>query len=327
MRTLLIATLLLVATAACAQENDPEKAQEAFEAAKALYDKGDFRGALDKLREAYGHYPDPAIQLSIAKRLLDLDEPEQALAELQAVKAKDKKLKAAVKSEIESVQEILAQPVLVTFETDPPGAMLSIDGAEPMKSPARKSMPRGTVRVVVALSGHETLQENVLIKGTKPFTKAWTLVAMTGNLTIEVLGARPGANPYVTLDGKAAVPGRPQAIKAGEHVVTCSMPNEPVSTLKTTIQAGKNVTLRCALAGPVDKPVPWKKPAGWASVGAGAAAVATGIALFVSYSQDQDTYAEPQYTVEGSSKQWTGGVATGLGAGLIGLGTYWLLTD
>ena len=83
-----VVLIFAIQSTAWAQDQDLDKAQEAFKAAKAAHDKGDFQESIKKLKIAYGFYPDPMIRISIARRWLDLDEPEEALEELEQLKSK-----------------------------------------------------------------------------------------------------------------------------------------------------------------------------------------------------------------------------------------------
>ena len=325
-----LAAVVLVLPA-YAQEKDPAKAQAAFEAAKVLHEKGDFAGSLAKLREAYDAYPDPAIKVSIARRLLDMDEPAEALAELSSIETRNRRLKKAVEAEKLRIQDMLAQDVPVLIDTEPAGAMIKIGTGEPVRAPLRRLMKRGSIQVIVTLEGHRALSEVLRIKGTKSINRSYKLDRIVSRLTVEVTGVDPEreeGKPFLKLNGKVVAPGSTHDVDAGRHNIACGYAQgAPPTTLRVRVPEGKNAVIRCAVPAPMDKPISWRAPVGWTSVGTGAAALGAGIGILVSHVMDSSAYEEPRYSITSTSKPVAGGVVTGLGAALVGLGTYLLLSE
>ncbi len=332
MRTFVIALALLVLSPAVAvAQTDAEKAEAAFAAAKAAYEKGDHRLSISKLREAYRYYPDPAIMISVARRLLDLDEPEEAMAELNKIVSKNRRLMRAVKAEKEKVAGLLAQPVPVLISTTPAGAMVKVGDDKPAKSPIRKSLPRGKVQLSILLGGYKPFAMELKVKGTKTLRVPIKLKKLISRLRVELRGVDPEreeGTPTLELNGKPVKSGQVQNVEPGRFIAKCGYPKgAPPTVVRFSVPAGKNASIICALPGPLETPRTWKTPVGWSTVSGGAAAVAAGIGIFVSHAVDQGAYEEPRFTVNSTSKPLAGGLVTGLGAGLIGLGTYFLLSD
>ncbi|MFT7621556.1 MAG: hypothetical protein ACI9WU_000720 [Myxococcota bacterium] len=330
---LVVLVLLVPFVAAVAQEQkqDPEKAQEAFEAARVAYENGNFKLSVSKLREAFRWYPDPAIKVSIARRLVDLDEPEEALSELKSIVPKGRRMRKAVEGEIAKVEALLARPVDVTVETDPPGALIKINDEPSKGGPITRGMPRGPLRLAANMPGYKPTGKTVTVKGTKPMKVLLTLGLVYSFLRVELTGVDPergvGA-PVLRVDNKVVTPGTRLELAPGRHTISCGYARGGApTTLRVNIPEGKDALVRCALPAPIEVASNWKTPAGWASVGSGGAALAVGIGMLVSYAVETSTYQEPRYTIESTSKPLVGGIAAGVGAGLVGLGTWFLLSD
>lgn len=328
MRTLLLLIVLALLASPALADDNKKKAMAAFAAAKEAHRSGNYRLSLRKLREAYALFPNPGIRISIARRLIDLDEPKEALAELQQIKSrKHRKLVAA---EIGKVQDMLAQPVPLAIESSPPGATVIVAGKSPRKTPFRVSLPRGPVEVTVRLSGHESISTTITLKGTKRIRRNFVLKAIRAKLRVLLSNGPLNQAPpsaWIEVDGKRITPGKGFSIEPGRHDIACGYAGAAGPTrLRVKVPAGKAATIRCTLPAAAEQPINWRTPTGWTSIAGGAAAIAAGIALFVSHAADEDTYQEPTYTINGSSKQIGGGIATGIGAGLVGLGTYFLLS-
>lgn len=327
MRTVLPLVLVMaLCGAAIAQEPDPQKAKEAFDMAKEAYDRGDYRESIKRLREAYRYYPDPAIRISIAKRWMDLKEPEEAKAELLRITTRKRRLRRMVKKELEAVDQMLATPVLVVLETEPPGATVRIDNRDPLTTPVRRTLERGKVRLLIEKRGFKPISEALEVRGASPLTRKWKLVAFTGKVRLTITGVPEGQQGTLSFDGSPFASGSEREVPVGTHTVVCGVAGEAPNTLNIKVLAGKTMAVQCQVPIAV-RPSNWKTPVGWATVGSGIATLAAGVGILVSYAVDLSTYEEPRYTVSESSKPLAGGLVSGVGAGLIGLGTYFLLTD
>jgi hypothetical protein len=222
----------------------------------------------------------------------------------------------------------LAQLVPLIIESDPPGAMVSINGAEPKKSPVKVNIERGLIKLKVTREGFRTVQEAILVKGTRVFKKIVKMKRQMALLIVQVTGGDHlvAESLEVTLDGQSISHPAPQKVRPGKHRVTCGEKGEDSNTVQIVAPAGKTIVVQCALPGSQSGLLAWKTTAAWSSLGVGGAALLAGVALFVSYAADVEEYEEPRYSVS-SSKPVFGGIAVGVGAGLIGLGTYWLMAD
>ncbi len=320
----LVFVALVVPTPSAAGDKDPKRAQALFGEAKAAYERGDHKTSIAKLREAFELYPDPMIRVSIAKRYLDLGEPELAEAELQRVDTPNAKVKKTVAEVLATVRDLLAQPVLVTIDTDPSGARVTVDAQRPTKTPARVKLTRGVHRLAISLSGHVTVTETLTVSGTRPIARIYPLTPQNGTLRIQVRGVPEGKVASVTLDGQVVEPFAKHVLRAGPHKVSCRVADGPAGTLAAIVLAGQEVTVECALPVPIETVADWRRPVGWTSIGAGTAAVATGVALLVLWAVEKRDFPEPQYTID-SQKPLAGGLVTGLGGVLLGLGTYWVV--
>jgi len=335
---LLLAILAHAPVGSAQTETDPNKAMELFQEARDAFDKGDHKTSVRKLRQALKLVDDAPTQaklkITIARRLLDLDQPLEALKELQSIDKKrlrrSRKLRRVVEDDIQKIQALLQNPVQVVFETLPSGASIRLNADSPKKTPLAMKLPRGDVKIVIGLPGYDTVRERLNIKGTRTMRRRWTLQKQMSKLTVKLMNVPSwddAPEALVTLDGKPIVAGEALEVMPGKLQVRCTFPEHPSPTnLTVNVPPGKDATVRCSLPEPVNKPGDWKTPVGWASIGGGTAAVAAGIGLLASWAVETSDYPSPQYEVK-SSKPLAGGIVTGLGAGLLGLGTYLLLAD
>lgn len=337
-RFLVALVIVFVHPPAVFAQPDPPTVMELFQAAKLAYEKGDHKTAIRKLRQAVSLVDDAPTQtklkVTIARRLLDLDEPTEALKELKSIELKRlrraRKLRRLVADEITKVEAILRASVQVIFETLPPDASIRLNADPPQKTPLAIKLPRGDVKVVLGKPGYETIRTRINIKGTETMRRRWVLERKMARLKVSLQNEadwEDAPEPVVTLDGRPFPANSSQELEPGKHEISCTYPSHLQSTVLTvSVPAGKETDIRCSLPELADKPGSWKKPVGWASIGGGAAVLATGIGLLASWAVEKSDYPAPQYEVR-SSKPIAGGIATGLGAGLIGFGTYLLLSD
>ena len=333
----LVASILLTSFSASAQ-TDPAKAMELFREAKVAFEAGDNKTSVRKLREAVTLVDDAPTQaklkITIARRLLDLNEPTEALKELQSINLKKlrraRSLKRLVQEDIQKVEELLKSPVRVVFETFPPGASIRVNADSPKKTPLTRKLRRGDIKVEIGMPGYKTVRARISVKGSQTMRRRWVLEKKAARVSVRLLNTAnwEGApTPLITVDNEPVVLGEVQELQAGDHTIQCTYPKHPQPTkLTVTLEAGTETTVNCALPEALDRPGSWKQPVGWASVGTGAAALAAGIGLLASWGAETSEYPSPQYTVN-SSKPLAGGIVTGLGAGLVGFGTYLLLSD
>jgi hypothetical protein len=318
---------LLALPAYSQQQRDPEKAIKLVDAAKRAKALGNNRRSIEKLLEAYKYLPDPRILVNVARRYIDLNEPQNALKELRAIKTGNRQIRKLIAAEIKKIEDLVSKPLLVTFDTEPPGALVTFESGDPLTTPGRRNLKRGQYKVTVFLDGYEKGRGVVSVKGIRPVNRTWKLKSFHGHVRIAVGGLPAGAKATVLLDDKPIELGIRHKVPRGKHWVKCSIGGEHENQLLVDVGAGGDLDVRCVLTGIKMKKAPWKTIAAWTSIGVGAAVVATGVALFVSHSMDMDQYQPPQYTIESETKQLGGGVSLGVGAGLIGLGTYWLFSE
>jgi len=329
MRSAVVVLLIVLFAGPALAQSKEALAAKAYKEAKVLYEAGDIPGSLAKLREAYKYLPDPKLGISIARRLMDLDRPTEAAEQLRSIETRSRKLKKLIASDLAKLDDILAQPVTLAIETDPPGATVRAGEQPAAKTPVRLSMPRGLVVLTLEKSGYEPITDNVHLRGTKDIKKVYRLTPRDSKLEVELVGVDPEAEvkPVVTVADKVVPLGQAVTVAPGKHTVACGYTDgTPPTVLKVAVPAGKNAVVRCALPEPLTAAASWKTPVGWASVGSGAAALAAGVGILVAYAVEVNQYPEPQYTINSSAKPVAGGVVAGVGAGLVGMGLGFLLS-
>jgi hypothetical protein len=111
---------------------DPQakaSAQALLKEGTALYDRGDFAGALGKFEAAYGIYPSPKLQFNIAQADRDLGRPVEALAAFEKFLALATDAAPEVLSEArQSAAELRTKLAQVKIECSISGAEVALDG-------------------------------------------------------------------------------------------------------------------------------------------------------------------------------------------------------
>ncbi len=124
---------------------------------------------LEQQEELAHHNAEQALKESEDARKL---EAEQARKEMEAAIAITKK-----QTEDETRREVLAEleadrlaklPGVIVLATSPAGALVSIDGAAPVKSPVKaEGIAPGTHHLQITLAGHDPVELDAVIKGSK----------------------------------------------------------------------------------------------------------------------------------------------------------------
>jgi PEGA domain len=115
-----------------APATDPQgkaQAQRLLTEGSALYEKGDYAGALEKFTAAYAAYPSPKLMFNIGQADRDLSRPVEALDAFGKFLAGDTHSSPETTAEANSaVAELRSQLGQIRIDCETPGAEVSVDG-------------------------------------------------------------------------------------------------------------------------------------------------------------------------------------------------------
>jgi PEGA domain/Tetratricopeptide repeat len=160
-RCSLALALCVAVTAPARADEDPQKAARAhYQRGLELANHGDYRAALDEFDRAYAASPNFAVLYNIGQADVALGRPEKALEALKKYLADGGEQvtparRAQVEQQIALLESVFAELEVVT---EPPGARVTVDGAElgttPLSSAVR--LTAGTHVVWVSRPGAAT---------------------------------------------------------------------------------------------------------------------------------------------------------------------------
>ena len=135
--------------------------------------------------------------------------------------------------------------LVIKFDSDPPGARVTVDGEELCPAtPCRREVPPGRHEVTMSLERYAPRSRAVTFEEGQ--NVSWSLEPTFGTLT--VISEPSGAS--VTIDGKAVgeTPLNKHELPAGEHAVVVEDRCHQPQTRELTLPRGKSHTLEVALS-------------------------------------------------------------------------------
>ncbi|HEX2676770.1 MAG TPA: PEGA domain-containing protein [Polyangiales bacterium] len=132
-----------------------EKARAAYGRGQAAFAAGNYQESKNAFQEAFGAVPNPIVLLSIAESQAKLGELSDSVTTLQ--KYLELRSDAPDRADIEAkIKSLNATPAQVAVTTDPPGAVLDLDGMPThKKSPATIEMSPGEHSIDYTLRGYD----------------------------------------------------------------------------------------------------------------------------------------------------------------------------
>lgn len=184
-------------------EDAKTRARAAYARGQQLYASGNYQEAELSFQEAFATVPNPLVLLSIAETQKKLDHPVDAVATLE--RYLDLKPDAANRPEIEKrIKELKDSPGTLSANSDPPGAVIRLDGIDIGKTtPAEFKLPPGTHEVTFSLPGRAPVTQKVDIQ----FGAHQELQA--------TLGAASTVNPFESAGGAEQNTSSPEDHETG----------------------------------------------------------------------------------------------------------------
>jgi hypothetical protein len=319
------------------------EARSDWDAARELYDAGDYRSALVHFEKAYELSKNPRVLFNVGVCWKDLTQYalairvwERALGFKDRLGAEDvRKLEFAVSA---------ARPFVSTMQlvSDQMGALLSIDGNEIGKTPFVEPIPIDVGRRKLTLSkdGFVTSEKTIDVVQGKQIALAVNLVPQnkTGTVSISIAGA---AGATLFMDGRELGPAPFNGeIAEGPHTFEARAPGYVTTRQTSEVSFGKSLRIALSLAkaqnegkvriivdhadaqikidGVVRGRGAWE---GILSVGGHQLAVEKpaydGFSQELSLSQGQERTVQVQLHKKPSWIWWTVGIATVVGGGTV----------
>lgn len=282
MGTRIIPALLALALLAAPARGDDLPAADALNAqARTAYDAGDFAGALDLFKKAWGKARLPKYLFNAAKACVRLEDPEAALHYYRRYRAAAPGAADAdaVEAEMKALRATLHARGLVHLEvhSEPTGAAFTIDGAahpEIARTPAERWLPPGDVVVAATLEGRTDSSRTVTLAPDRKALVRLELRAPPEPARV-VVDAPPGAR--ITVGDRPAAPREVLTMPPGDHVVRVELAGHQPYVDTVALVPGEEVRVS---ADPVPLPPPTagrtQRVAGWATLATGGAALVAG---------------------------------------------------
>jgi hypothetical protein len=230
---------------------------------------------------AWALSPDPAYQFNIAMLCLNrLDDPEGAWEHALLLQES-----ARGESDRVDAEDLLGKAAAAlgrtrgraTFEVSPAEAQVTVDGkAATSRSPRAAWLPAGSHAVQVTAPGFRSQEARLDVEAGGQVTLSVRLEPEGGTLRVlaDVAGAR------VTIDDQAPVDAPAERrVAPGAHSVRVEAAGRIPWRQQVVVTASKSSVLQAVLA-PVPAAKPWRRTAGWVSVGTAGASLAAGLATW-----------------------------------------------
>ena len=308
-----------VASAAGEDCTDPAGSGKLFKMAKRLAKDGRTPEALMKLQQAYKLCKASGILVTIAKRYVELGQPEEASATLSRITNPNARLRRYVESVRKIVEAQLAKAISVSISADSPGASVSIDDGPFRLLPLQLMLARGTRRLHVKASGREDVKLTRVLRGTLAMAIRARLPQLQGRWSVRV-DSGSLKNVRVIFSGQAITLGAPERnrsftharkVRPGNYTVNCLRGLKGVATTTLIVKTNALAVAVCKFPG--KKLTPKAKIVGWTTAGVSFVTLISGASVLASYSTDKELYPPPRYQIDSSKPAW-GGVLLGTAA-------------
>jgi hypothetical protein len=246
---------------------DVARAKESFRAGAAAYAAGQYAAAIVALEAAYELAPLPAIAFSLGqaeRRQYFVDRrPEHLLRSIELFRRYVQQVQSGGRRSdaLEALSQL--EPLSVPFSdksavapaptstalstrvmvvSEAPGALISIDGAEPQSSPLIREVSAGKHRVSVAAPGFQNAEREVLALSGELMPISVPLAELPSTVSVS---APDDAEIYV--DGAFVSPGGENVIlqvKSGRHRVSVAEVGHEVSSRVLDLERGGRQSVR-----------------------------------------------------------------------------------
>ena len=249
-RAALLAACVAVAAPALADETASE-ADLQFEIGKELFNKGDYRGALEHFLASNRLAPNRNVRFNIGACYEQLGRFPEAHSYFTQVLGAEKD--PAVRTSLqEAIQRISAKVAVISVTSEPAGATIYVNRKElgsRGEAPRALALNPGKYKVLIELAGHEPAQVELgdIAAGSSTPVNV-KLVPITGSVTVEASPAGAAVRldaPDGPLIGVTPLTTR---LPVGKHTLHLSREGHETTEVLADVPAHGAVTLRPRLA-------------------------------------------------------------------------------
>ena len=298
--TLALAALLAataVAPAPALAADDVAQARAHFDKGARLFRAAKYREAIGEFETAYRLKPHGAIHFNVAQCRERLEEWPNALRSYQDYlrELPDASDRAAVRASIQRIEQRIAKAgvqALLVY-SDPPGAVVKLDGKARGRTPFHIALPPGVYRVGLSLDGFQAEEVeaeltiatsrlvDVVLRSRAAAARSSIDVPLPPPPVLATPGAAKAAGPVAPAPTQA--PPSPQAGKQGPG--TSMATGVPGADAKPAAKLGADLTVKPPETSPLLPPKPPPEKGGqrrvytWVAAGTAAAAGIAGAVL------------------------------------------------
>ncbi len=258
-------SLLLVGVPASAQHrhhgrNNPpadpaqtlrqNEARGHFQRGGQFYEESDWAHAIEEFRAAYDLWTNPVILFNLAQAYRRDGQLSQAIETFNRYLETAPNITREQRAEVEeSVREIQETRAVITFEVEPSGATIRLNGRELGTAPLARNaevLP-GDYRVHVELANHEARDETFTVRAHEQRLVNVRLRPVDQNARLVVNVSPADAN--ISIDGEPAGTGHVQRqLRPGRYTVTASRDGYRDETQTVTVAQLRTETVGLTLS-------------------------------------------------------------------------------
>jgi hypothetical protein len=266
-----------------APDVSPEQQNEArnhLRAGAQHYQDGDYAQAITEFRRAHELYPTPRILFNLAQAYRRGGMLSEAITTFRRYVAESPDLASEQRREVEdAIAEIEANRAVLTFEVEPAGATVTLDGRDLGTAPLARNaevLP-GEHRVSIRLENYVSHEERVEVSAHDQRLVNVTLRPTERNARL-VVNATP-AEAHISIDGLEAGTGSvTQQVAPGDFTVSVTADGYTAQTRRVHVNRLSTESLSVTLDRP--RPSVFTRPWFWATVG-GVVVVGTLLAIIL----------------------------------------------
>lgn len=254
-----------------------------FQRGGQFYEDSDWAHAIEEFRAAYDLWPNPVILFNLAQAYRRDGQLSQATETFNRYLETAPNITREQRAEVEeSVREIQETRAVITFEVEPAGASVTLNGRDLGTAPIGRNaevLP-GDYRVHAELANHEARDERFTVRAHEQRLVNIRLRPVDQNARLVVNVSPADAN--ISIDGEPAGTGHAQRqVRPGRYTVTASRDGYRDETQQVTIAPlhteTVGITLNPRTRSIVTRPLFWAIVGGVVAAGALTAIIVTSV--------------------------------------------------
>ena len=329
---MVVAALVIVPAAEVHADTPEQRANTLYNEGKELMAAGELRAAIVKFTEAWDAFKHPLILKKRAECHEKLLEYEEAIADyreyMNRLPSRRRQERRQMLERIQSLEALLQRPVSVTVVTSRVGVMVSVDHAEPRRTPFEVELVPGNHHAAVRDARFVPTEKTVRVAAGRATIIKLDAVPRTGRVRVQTTEAS-FAGVQVAIDSEPITLGQDEMLRnelagrelvVGRHSVVCTIAGRPSFYVGFDVVEEREAVVVCKVQSPATDRLtdPW----GWTTASLALTSLAAGTGLMISWALDVQKAKETNQDLI-TDKHIYGGVFLGLGAAL-GVATYFV---